>query len=107
MSQQTAIPRSTTEPDRTDPIVITGAGIACALGLNKCEVWNAVMRNQGGIGPLTAIEQHDQCTRGGGQAPELPRESACDLPREVRYLRCVLREALSEAGLSDKSVPPE
>jgi 3-oxoacyl-[acyl-carrier-protein] synthase II len=84
-------------PVQRQPIVITGAGLACALGLNKRHVWDAIVRGECGIKTLTAIEQHRQCTKGGGQAPDLPDEVNPGQPREVRYLKTVIDEALTQS----------
>jgi len=80
-------------------VVITGAGLVAALGLDRRSVWRAVCEGACGIGPHTALEQTPVPDRGGGEAPPLPETESADLPREARYLRRAVREAIGEAGL--------
>ena len=91
---------------QNDPIVITGAGLVCALGLDTSSTWDAVVRGECGIRTLTRIEQAERCCKGGGQAPELPEHLHRDEPREVRYLRVALQEALEEAAFLRQPPPP-
>jgi 3-oxoacyl-[acyl-carrier-protein] synthase II len=90
-------------------IVITGAGMVTPLGLTRRETWEAVVRGQCGFGPLGAMEQPLAQGKDGGQAPDLPSgkddDEPADTPREVRYLRHALREALADAGFADGKLP--
>jgi 3-oxoacyl-[acyl-carrier-protein] synthase II len=83
-----------------DRIVITGAGLVTSLGLTRAAVWEAVAAGRVGMGPLTALEQPLPPGKDGGQAMELPTDFAPGSPREVRYLRWAIGEALGEAGLT-------
>lgn len=87
------------------PVVITAAAAATCLGLDRRAIWEGVRAGRCGIRPLTAIESPLPPGHGGGQAPDLPADFFPDLPREVRYLRWVLRDALREAGI-DPAAPP-
>ncbi|MFN0132588.1 MAG: beta-ketoacyl synthase N-terminal-like domain-containing protein [Phycisphaerales bacterium] len=82
-----------------DPIVITGVGLATCLGLSAEETWRGILAGRRALAPMPALESRPKQDKGGGQAPDLPADFAPDLPREVRYLRLVLREALAQAGL--------
>jgi len=84
-----------TEPD----IVITGAGLACCLGLDRHTAWRGVVEGRSGLRPLTAIESMLEPGVEGGQAPELPNASEL-VSREIDYLRLVLRQAQHEASAS-------
>ena len=86
-------------------IVISGAGMITPLGLTRQETWRAALRGQCGAGPLSAMEQPLAAGRDGGQAPDLPEEYEPDLPREVRYLRKTLADALADAGLDPNHLP--
>jgi 3-oxoacyl-[acyl-carrier-protein] synthase II len=84
-----------------EPVVITGAGLATALGLTVPETWDAVRRGQCGIRPLTAVESPLSPNKGGGQAPDLPPDRLRDRPREVAYLERAVAEAVADAGLNE------
>jgi 3-oxoacyl-[acyl-carrier-protein] synthase II len=89
-----------------NPVVITGAGIVTPLGLTRHETWSAVLRGECGCRPLAAMEQPLPPGRDGGQAPDLPGDPEPGVPREVRYLRRALRDALADAGLpADGTLP--
>ena len=81
------------------PIVITGAALATSLGVTREQTWQAVLANRCGMGPLTAMEQPLPEGKDGGQAMDLPADFACDLPREVRYLKWTIADALKDAGI--------
>ena len=88
----------------TGDIVITGAGLITPLGLSREQTWRAVLRRECGTGPLPAMESVLPAGANGGQAPDLPVDFAPDLPRESRYLRHAILEAMQDAGIADK--PP-
>jgi 3-oxoacyl-[acyl-carrier-protein] synthase II len=75
------------------------------LGLTRRETWEAVVRGHCGFGPLAAMEQPLPPGKDGGQAPDLPDDDSTGTPREVRYLRHALREALADAGFADAKLP--
>jgi 3-oxoacyl-[acyl-carrier-protein] synthase II len=43
------------KPDPSIRVAITGAGIICAIGRNKDEVWQSIRESRAGIGKLTAF----------------------------------------------------
>jgi 3-oxoacyl-[acyl-carrier-protein] synthase II len=83
--------------DSLDSVVITGAGLATSLGLTRTQVWEAILQGRVGMGPLDEMEQPIASGKGGGQAMNLPSDFAPDDPREVRYLRWTIADALREA----------
>lgn len=85
-------------------IVVTGMGLVTSLGLDRDTTWSAVCADRSGIGELTALEQQPADSRGGGQAVDLPEGEHPDLPREARYLRHSIAEALRDAGC-EKALP--
>ena len=87
------------------PIVITATGVACGLGLDAETTWQAVRAGRRGIGPMPAMESPLPPGSDGGQALDLPDDFAPDLPREARYLRWAITQALTNAG--DLSCPPD
>ena len=86
-----------------ETILITGAGLATALGLTRHDTWNGILRGRCGLGPMSAMESPLPPGKDGGQAVDLPEEFCPDLPREVRYLRWTIADALCDAGLSESS----
>jgi 3-oxoacyl-[acyl-carrier-protein] synthase II len=88
------------------PVLITGAGLITPLGLDTQSTWEGIAAGRCGLGPLSVIEQPEAAPKGGGQAPDLPEDFASDQPREVRYLRWALNEAIDDAGLAESSDHP-
>jgi 3-oxoacyl-[acyl-carrier-protein] synthase II len=86
------------------PIVITGMGLATSLGLSPEATWQSIIEGKCGIGPMPALEQPAPLTKGGGQAIDLPADFMCEAPREVRYLRWTILQALRQAG-AEGSLP--
>jgi 3-oxoacyl-[acyl-carrier-protein] synthase II len=78
-----------------DHIVITGVGLVTCLGLSAEETWRGVLARKRGLGPMPALESPLPQGRTGGQAPELPAEFMPGLPREARYLRWAIDNALA------------
>ena len=82
-----------------EQIVVSGVGLATSLGLDLETTWRGVCERRCGIGPMSAIEQRPDPDKGGGQADDLPGDFLTNQAREVRYLRWVLAQALSHAGI--------
>src|SRR5688572_21265840 len=91
--------------DARNHVVISGAGMVTPLGLTRHETWANVVGGRCGCGPLSAMEQPLPPGRDGGQAPDLPGEPESHTPREVRYLRKALLDALEDAGFADGKLP--
>jgi 3-oxoacyl-[acyl-carrier-protein] synthase II len=87
----------------TESIVITGTGLVTSLGKTTEETWRNVLAMQPSIGAMPALETPAPDARGGYQAIDLPRDFAADLPREVRYLRWTIMQAIQSAGI-DKTL---
>jgi 3-oxoacyl-[acyl-carrier-protein] synthase II len=85
-----------------EQIVITGAGLITPLGLSRELTWQAVLRGQCGMGPMPAMESVLPPGADGGQAPDLPEDFAPDLPREARYLRHTILQAMQDAGIAER-----
>ncbi|HEX8341319.1 MAG TPA: beta-ketoacyl-[acyl-carrier-protein] synthase family protein [Tepidisphaeraceae bacterium] len=81
-----------------EPVVITGVGMAAPLGLCADAVFDRVCAADCGIGPLSAIESALPPGADGGQAPDLPADYLPGQPREVRYLRHAIEQAVADAG---------
>ncbi|HEY1629020.1 MAG TPA: beta-ketoacyl-[acyl-carrier-protein] synthase family protein, partial [Tepidisphaeraceae bacterium] len=88
----------------SEKIVITGAGLVSGLGLSREQTWRSILAGRCAMGPLTAMESPLPPRSSGGQAPDLPDDFAPDLPREARYLKLAIDEALAHAGV-DASLP--
>ena len=89
-------------------IVITGTGLITPLGLSLRDTWDAVLRGTCGMGPMPAMESVLPAGAVGGQAPDLPADFAPTLPRESRYLRRAVLDAMTDAGVLDRlPCPPE
>ena len=80
-------------------VVITGAAIISPLGLTRQETFAAVLAGKCGIKQLTVIECELPPGRDGGEAPPLAADYEAALPRESRYLRRAITDALADAHL--------
>ena len=94
-------------PGNSDQIVITGVGLVTPLGLTAEQTWRAVLQNRCGIGPMPAMESPLPPGADGGQAPDLPAGFAPELPRESRYLRYAIGQAIDDARLSAPPYAPQ
>jgi 3-oxoacyl-[acyl-carrier-protein] synthase II len=84
------------------PVAITGSGIVCALGSSKEQVWQAIVRGECGIGPLSCLEQRPPDGHDGGEVPGARALDDRVKSREVALLQPALHEALAEAGIERK-----
>ncbi|MEK6703175.1 MAG: beta-ketoacyl-[acyl-carrier-protein] synthase family protein [Planctomycetota bacterium] len=80
-------------------VVVTGMGLATSLGLNVAATWESIRAGRIGLGPMDHMESTLPEGSIGGQAMELPQGYAPGLPREVRYLRWVIEQAMAQAGV--------
>ena len=87
---------------RNDAIVITGTGLATSLGISTEETWRNVLANRPSLGCMPALETPAPDGKGGYQAVDLPDNFAPCLPREVRYLRWTLEQAMQSAGIDGR-----
>ena len=94
--------------DPSPSVVITGAAIASGLGLSRQQTWDAILRGECALRPLTTIESPLPPGADGGEALPLPEDFAPDLPREARYLKWTLTDAIRDAALGRKcpTIPP-
>jgi 3-oxoacyl-[acyl-carrier-protein] synthase II len=96
---------------RTTGVVITGVGLVSSLGLCASETWEGVKSGKPGMGTMPALEQGpsggNRPGGNGGQAPDLPEAWMPGWPREVRYLRHAIDEALGQSGLARRGIDPE
>ncbi len=88
-------------------IVITGMGLATGLGRDVDTTWAGIRAGKVGLGPMAAMESTLPEGSLGGQALELPEDFATGSPREVRYLRWVIAQALRNAGADGAVENPE
>jgi 3-oxoacyl-[acyl-carrier-protein] synthase II len=82
-------------------IAITGVGLATSLGLSAAETWRRVLENQSKPGAMPALEFIAPPEKGGNQALDLAADYFPDLPREVRYLRWTIQQALNDAEVTE------
>ncbi|MBS0197020.1 MAG: beta-ketoacyl-[acyl-carrier-protein] synthase family protein [Planctomycetes bacterium] len=83
-------------------IVITGMGLATNLGRDVNTTWAGIRAGRIGLGPMSEMESPLPPSSVGGQAMDLPAQYSPELPREARYLRWVIEQALKEASASYK-----
>ncbi len=86
----------------SERVVISGSGLATALGITREQTWAALLAGRSGMTPLTAMESPLAPGKDGGQAMDLPADYSPDLPREVRYLNWTIRDAMADANLGER-----
>lgn len=86
-------------------VVITGVGMVTSLGDSADTVWKRIAAGECGFGAMPALEHPLPEGHSGAQAVELPADFAPQLPREARYLRYALLQALDRAGLQVNAMP--
>jgi 3-oxoacyl-[acyl-carrier-protein] synthase II len=84
------------------PVVITGTGLVTSLGLSADQTWQNLLAGKSGWSGMPALETPAPDGKGGYQAVELPPGYADGLPREVRYLRWAIDQALTGAGIDGR-----
>jgi 3-oxoacyl-[acyl-carrier-protein] synthase II len=84
------------------PVVITGTGLVTSLGLSADQTWQNLLAGKSGWSDMPALETAAVDGKGGYQAVELPADFAAGQPREVRYLRWAIDQALTDAGALDR-----
>jgi 3-oxoacyl-[acyl-carrier-protein] synthase II len=80
-------------------VVITGIGLATPLGIGKAKNWEAVMRGESGIGPITRFDSSGYTTRIAGEVKNFDPLNFID-KREVRKMDLFIQFALAAAHLA-------
>ena len=95
-----------------DRVVITGAGIVCAIGNEKTEVWDRLLAGKHGIHPVEGYDVSGFTNQMAAQVHGLGPESLNIHPRDSRIMnkhshmlmKCTL-DAFQQAGLHERPVP--
>ena len=103
--------RSSSHPFSPPRVVVTGMGIACALGIDEPLVWKNLMEGKSGIAPLRAIDTTGYKIGIGAEVPEgliggkLKELRRRPIDRSLDLAVVVAWEALTQAKLI-KAQPP-
>lgn len=92
-------------------MVVTGAGVVCALGSNPAECWSALRAGRSGIAPIASLNMDGLRFQNGAEARGFRAEdhfeaTRCDLiDRFAQFAVVAARQAVSEAqfDLSDSA----
>ena len=95
-----------------DRVVITGAGIVCAIGLDTAEVWDQLLDGKNGIHPIDGYDISGFTNQLAAQVHGLDPESLDIHPRDSRIMnkhshmlmKCTL-DAFQQADLHERPVP--
>lgn len=87
-------------------VVITGIGFVSPLGVGTEKNWQALLRGESGIGPLTRFDVSRYATRFGGEVRDFDPLEFIDR-KEVRKMDPFIRFALAAAELAvaDSGIP--
>jgi len=101
-------------PDLQTRIAVTGAGIICAIGRNKEEVWRSIVESRSGIGQLTRFEGETFPTDKAAEVDEdlsdlvtMPRRDARRLSRTDLLAVIAASEAIAQANHGSRPLPLE
>jgi 3-oxoacyl-[acyl-carrier-protein] synthase II len=78
-------------------VVISGIGLVTPLGITAEQTWTAIRAGRCGFRSMSAMEAALPPGADGGQAPDLPADFEPRLPRETRYLRRAILDAIQSA----------
>jgi 3-oxoacyl-[acyl-carrier-protein] synthase II len=87
-------------------VVVTGLGMISPLGLNTSETWDAIVRGESGIGPITSFNTSDfeakiaAEVKGFDPTNYMERKEARRTDRFVQFAVAAAREALDRAALT-------
>ncbi len=87
-------------------VVITGRGVATALGLTVDDLWQSLLAGRSGVGPITAFDASDYATRIAAEIPDfrpedfMDRKEARHMDRFVQLAVAAMRGAVAEAKLT-------
>ncbi|MBI3895292.1 MAG: beta-ketoacyl-[acyl-carrier-protein] synthase family protein [Acidobacteria bacterium] len=86
-------------------VVVTGAGMICALGHNTSEAWNAVCAGRSGIGRIDSVDVSQLRFHNGAQVRDYDSRKHFEPNREdlldpfAQYAIIAAREALRDSGI--------
>jgi len=88
-------------------VVVTGIGLVSPLGTGTDKNWQALLRGESGIGPLTRFDFSRHATRFGGEVRDFDALRFIDR-KEVRKMDLFIQFALVAAQLAvdDSDIPP-
>lgn len=87
-------------------VVVTGVGLVSPLGTGTDKTWQALLRGESGIAPLTRFDVSRYATRFGGEVKNFDPLLFIDR-REVRKMDLFIRFALAaaEMAVTDSGIP--
>ena len=94
-------------------VIITGIGVACAIGQDKDSFWSALCKSRCGIGPVDLFDASGYRSRIGAQVRDIDFFARLPARQCRRMGRCDLLglwaadEALREARIQERGLPPE
>jgi len=95
------------------PVVITGLGVLCPVGIGVEATWKALLTGKSGIARITCFDPSPYAVQIAGEVKGFDPSSLGD-PKEVRRMdRCsqlvlaASTEALADAGLRKKTLDPD
>ncbi len=88
-------------------VVITGIGLVTPLGVGTLKNWEAMLRGESGIGPITRFDASRHATRFAGQVPGFDPAAFIE-KKEVRKMDLFIQFGLAAAALAveDAGIDP-
>src|SRR4030043_963451 len=98
---------SSAGPSSARRVVITGIGVVSPLGMGVRKNWEAVLRGESGIGPITRFDPSRYSTRIAGEVKNFDPLAFIDR-KEARKMDLFIQLALAAAALAveDAAIDP-
>jgi 3-oxoacyl-[acyl-carrier-protein] synthase II len=97
---------------RTDPVVITGLGVLCPVGIGVAPVWEALLAGRSGVARITHFDPSPYGVQIAGEVKGFDPSTIGDQKEVRRMDRCTqlsiaaARQAMEDAGLEHGSLDP-
>lgn len=87
-------------------VVVTGLGMLSPLGNDVTSTWNAILKGESGIGPITCMDASEFTTHFAGEVKNfdveqyIPRKETKKMDRFIQFGIAAGKQALADSGLT-------
>src|SRR6478609_5423994 len=94
-------------------VVVTGLGLITPCGNDRDTFWNAIVKGESGIGPITLFDAGEYGCKVAGEVknfnPEdyMDKKDARRMDRFIQFAMVAAKQAYDDAGLTPEQLDPE